>query len=160
MTESNATQVHDAEAGHGHAHEDHGGIGKYLVVFVALCILTMASFFTYSSYWPFDKHVAWAFMMAVSCTKAMLVVMFFMHLLWEANWKWVFTVPASCMSIFLVLMLVPDIGMRQNNGYGWYSFDRLKYTAAPLSEEEEGKLKKDVEEDIGQEHKPLVSPSH
>ena len=35
------------------------------------------------------------FMMAVSCTKAMLVIMFFMHLLWEANWKWVLTIPAS-----------------------------------------------------------------
>src|SRR5687767_3293813 len=67
---------------------NHGGVGKYLLVFAALCVLTGASFFTYSSYWPFGKHVAWAFMMAVSCTKAMLVIMFFMHLLWEANWKW------------------------------------------------------------------------
>jgi hypothetical protein len=75
------------------------------------------SFFTYSSYWPFGKHVAWVFMIAISCTKAMLVIMFFMHLLWEANWKWVLTIPASFMSIFLMLMLVPDIGMRQNNGY-------------------------------------------
>lgn len=125
---------HD-HAAHDDHHANHGGIGKYLAVFVALCVLTGASFFTYSSYWPFDKHVAWAFMMAVSCTKAMLVVMFFMHLLWEANWKWVFTVPASCMSIFLVLMLVPDIGMRQNNGYSRYSFSRLKYTPLPPAEE-------------------------
>ena len=51
-------------------------------------------------------------MMAISCTKAMLVIMFFMHLLWEANWKWVLTIPATFMSIFLMLMLVPDIGWR------------------------------------------------
>jgi cytochrome c oxidase subunit 4 len=106
-------------------------------VFVALCVLTGASFFTYSEAWPFkdDKHVTWAFMMAVSCTKAMLVIMFFMHLLWEANWKWVLTVPASCMSIFLLLMLVPDIGMRQNNGFGWYSYQRLMFTALPSAVE-------------------------
>ena len=78
----------------------HGGVGKYLIVFAALIVLTGASFFTYTHYWPFkeDKHVTWAFMMAVSCTKAMLVIMFFMHLLWEANWKWVLTIPAAAVS--------------------------------------------------------------
>ena len=111
----------------------HGGVGKYLLVFVALCVLTGASFFTYSELWPFkeEKQVTWAFMMAVSCTKAMLVIMFFMHLLWEANWKWVLTIPASFMSIFLMLMLVPDIGWRQNNGFARYSDDRLHYAAEP-----------------------------
>jgi cytochrome c oxidase subunit 4 len=111
----------------------HGGVGKYLLVFVALCVLTGASFFTYSDLWPFkeEKQVTWAFMMAVSCTKAMLVIMFFMHLLWEANWKWVLTIPASFMSIFLMLMLVPDIGWRQNNGFARYSDDRLIYAAEP-----------------------------
>jgi cytochrome c oxidase subunit 4 len=118
---------HGAEGGHA----EHGGVGKYLLVFAALCVLTGASFFTYSPYWPFGKHVAWAFMMAVSCTKAMLVVMFFMHLLWEANWKWVLTVPASFMSIFLLLMLVPDIGMRQDTGYANYSYERRLYAAEP-----------------------------
>jgi cytochrome c oxidase subunit 4 len=54
-----------------------------------------------------------------------------MHLLWEANWKWVLTIPASFMSIFLMLMLVPDIGWRQNNGYARYSTERLLYAADP-----------------------------
>ncbi|HEY4232753.1 MAG TPA: cytochrome C oxidase subunit IV family protein [Lacipirellulaceae bacterium] len=111
------------------AHEEHGGNGKYIAVFFALCILTTASFFTYSSYWPFNKEVARAFMLAVSCTKAMLVIMFFMHLYWEANWKWVLTIPASFMSIFLMLMLVPDVGMRIYNGYEGYSRERWTYAA-------------------------------
>lgn len=128
--------VPDAEPGHnGHDDADHGGVGKYLLVFAALCVLTGASFFTYSSFWPFDKHVAWAFMLAVSCTKAMLVIMFFMHLLWEANWKWVLTIPASCMSIFLMLMLVPDIGWRQDNGYSSYSAERWLYAPEPAAAE-------------------------
>ncbi len=116
----------------GH-HDDHGGIGKYLLVFVCLCLLTGASFFTYSSYWPFHDtpQVGWAFMMAVSCTKAMLVALFFMHLLWEANWKYVLTIPAMFMSLFLVLMLVPDVGMRMNNGFARYSEERLLHTASP-----------------------------
>jgi cytochrome c oxidase subunit 4 len=100
-----------------HAHEGdhgHGGVGKYLLVFAALCGLTTMSFLTYSSFWPWrnEPQVGWAFMMAVSCTKAMLVVLFFMHVLWEANWKYVLTIPAAMMAIFLAIMLVPDIGMR------------------------------------------------
>jgi len=98
------------------AHDDHahGGIGKYIAVFVALCFLTTMSFLTYSPAWPWrdQPQVGWAFMMAVSCTKAMLVVLFFMHVWWEANWKYVLTIPAAMMALFMVIMLAPDIGMR------------------------------------------------
>jgi cytochrome c oxidase subunit 4 len=115
---------------HGDGHDDHGGVGKYVQVFLALCVLTGASFFTYSTYWPFQNtpSVGWAFMMAVSCTKALLVMLFFMHLKWEADWKYVLTIPASVMSIFLVLALVPDIG-RRVNGFYPYSGERLNYVA-------------------------------
>lgn len=100
-----------------HAHDEehgHGGIGKYLLVFLALCGLTTMSFLTYSPAWPWrdQPQVGWAFMMAVSCTKAMLVVLFFMHVFWEANWKYVLTIPAAMMAIFLTIMLVPDVGLR------------------------------------------------
>jgi cytochrome c oxidase subunit IV len=109
--------AHDDHAAHAHesGHDQgHGGIGQYLLVFLALCGLTTMSFLTYSSFWPWrdQPHVGWAFMMAVSCTKAMLVVLFFMHVFWEANWKYVLTIPAAMMAIFLALMLVPDVGMR------------------------------------------------
>lgn len=106
----------DVAAGHlaGHGDESHGGLVQYLAVFAALCFLTTMSFFTYSSYWPWrdEPQVGWAFMMAVSCTKALLVVLFFMHVLWEANWKYVLTIPAAMMAIFLAVMLIPDIGLR------------------------------------------------
>jgi cytochrome c oxidase subunit 4 len=69
-------------------------------------------------------------MMAVSCAKALLVILFFMHLLWEANWKYVLTIPASMMSIFLLLMLVPDIGRRTTK----YSEERWLYAAEPQPE--------------------------
>jgi len=107
---------HAREAGPGEhgSHGEHGGLGKYLLVFLALCGLTTMSFFTYSSAWPWrdQPQVGWAFMMAVSCTKAMLVILCFMHVWWEANWKYVLTIPAAMMALFLGIMLVPDVGMR------------------------------------------------
>lgn len=102
---------------HGHAdHGHHGGLWLYIYVFFALCVLTGASFFTYSDAWPFhhpgQEWVGWTFMMAVSCTKALLVIMFFMHVKYEKSWKYVLTIPTAMMAVFLVLMLVPDVGMR------------------------------------------------
>ena len=130
-----APDEHEPVGYDSHEEISHGGIGKYLVVFVALCALTMCSFLTYFDFWRdnVSTQASRALMMAVSCTKAMLVIMFFMHLLWEANWKWVLTIPATFMSIFLMLMLVPDIGWRQNNGFAHYSRERLLYAADPPS---------------------------
>ena len=107
----------------------HGGLRKYVAVAIALAVLTTASFLTYFPFWDqyVPDNVSRAFMMAVSCAKAMLVMMFFMHLLWEANWKYVLTIPATMMSVFLVLMLVPDIGRRVDH----YSQERLRHAAVP-----------------------------
>ncbi|MGC4003460.1 MAG: cytochrome C oxidase subunit IV family protein [Pirellulales bacterium] len=112
---------HDHDHGHAshddHGHDDHGGLAKYIYVFIALCVLTGMSFLTYSDYWPWrgTPKIGHAFMIAVSCTKAMLVILFFMHVKYEANWKYVLTIPAGLMSIFLVLMLVPDIYYRNEH---------------------------------------------
>lgn len=118
---------HTDDHGHDDGEHGHGGTGKYWAVFFALCILTSASFFTVSDYWPFKDtpSIGWAFMMAVSCTKAMLVILCFMHMWWEANWKYVLTIPAAMMSVFLVLMLVPDVGLRTRK----YSEERIIFAA-------------------------------
>jgi cytochrome c oxidase subunit 4 len=134
MTDHAAENDDHLPVGHdSHDEMAHGGVGKYIAVFVALCLLTLCSFLTYFPFWR--EHIpvpaSRSLMMAVSCTKAMLVIMFFMHLLWEANWKWVLTIPASFMSIFLMLMLVPDIGWRINNGYARYSEERWLYASNP-----------------------------
>lgn len=119
---------------HAHdGHDSHGGLGKYGVVFVFLCLLTMCSFLTTQEWWPFDKAPTWIFMMGVSCVKAMLVILFFMHLLWEANWKFVLTIPAAMMSLFLVLMLIPDIG----NRFSVYSEERQIYSAEVVDHAED-----------------------
>lgn len=130
------THTHDDDHDHGdatHAGHEHGGTGKYWAVFVALCILTMFSFLTYFPIWyeSIPVPVSRAFMMAVSCLKALLVMSFFMHLIWEANWKYVLTIPAGLMSIFLMLMLVPDVGCR----YPKYTEPRLIHAADPDTRE-------------------------
>jgi cytochrome c oxidase subunit IV len=113
----------------GYAQHEHGGTGKYWVVFGLLCALTTLSFLTYFDWWHamFSIEVSRALMMAVSCAKAMLVIAFFMHLIWEANWKYVLTIPAAFMSVFLICMLVPDIGFRTQK----YSDARWQHAAIP-----------------------------
>jgi cytochrome c oxidase subunit 4 len=114
-------------ADHTHDEHSHGGAALYLFVFVLLCMLTTGSFLTFFDFWNthIPKNVSRAFMMAISCAKAMLVILFFMHLKWEANWKYVLTIPAAMMSVFLVLMLVPDVGCRYNH----YTEERLQRAA-------------------------------
>jgi cytochrome c oxidase subunit 4 len=57
-----------------------------------------------------------------------------MHLEWEANWKWVLTVPASLMSMLLVFALVPDIGRRMR----YASHERMVYAAETPAGEKHG----------------------
>ena len=140
-------QTHDSpdenseHADDDHGHDDHGGTAKYLVVFGSLIVLTVISFWLgNSSIKETAPQVAWAGMMAVSCAKALLVMLFFMHLIWEANWKYVLTIPASLMSLFLVLALVPDVGLRTHR----YNLRRWTHASEPNtpvhveSEEEDG----------------------
>ena len=95
----------------GHAEHDHGPV--FFQVFIGLLILTAMSVAVGTFLMGrINPLVAWSMMMAISCMKALLVISFFMHLRWEANWKYVLTIPASIMSIFLVLMLVPDVLQR------------------------------------------------
>lgn len=123
---SDHAQQDSAAAAHD---EHHDSTATYIAVFVTLCILTAGSFLTTSEWWTsrVADPASWAFMMAVSCCKAMLVILFFMHLKHEANWKYVLTIPAGFMSIFLVLMLVPDVGWRTDR----YSNERWRDAAKP-----------------------------
>jgi len=138
--------------GHPHgANHPPSGVSVYVMVAVALVFLTACSYWTYTPLWPFGESVAikrlW--MMAVSCTKAMLVILFFMHLKWEANWKWVVTIPASMMSLLLILALVPDIGRRMRHA----SHERLTYAAEQPEREakgEPGTALRDIEHQVGE----------
>ena len=116
----------------GHDEPGHGSTRKFLTVFLGLLILTAVSFAVGSNEAIMSTpQIGWTIMMAVSCAKAMLVMLFFMHLKWEANWKYVLTLPASIMAVFLLLMLFPDIMYRTHR----YSANRWLYAATPVTEE-------------------------
>jgi cytochrome c oxidase subunit 4 len=121
------------EGDHGHSHT-----GQYFAVFVALCVLSAMSFLTYTDFWRSNFPVAAGrtFMMAVSCTKAMLVILFFMHVKYEASWKYVLTIPPAIMAVFLMLALVPDIGLRDRK----VSPERRARMASVQSEDAEIKV--------------------
>jgi cytochrome c oxidase subunit IV len=154
--------MHDASHSadvHKHQHADHG-IAKYVYVFLALCVLTGASFFTYSNLWPWhdQPQVGRTFMMAVSCTKAMLVILFFMHLKYEADWKYVLTIPASIMSLLLIMALVPDVGLRMRT----YSPERREHAAQSRAQfeklQEKVKALEPVHDTSG--HEPAAAAAH
>jgi cytochrome c oxidase subunit 4 len=129
MTDHSAAHAEDDDLEATHEHQSPGGLAKYLTVFVALLVLTAISFAVGNSQSLRENSpaVMWAMMMAVSCAKAMLVILFFMHLIWEANWKYVLTIPASLMSVFLLLMLIPDVGRRTET----YSNQRWLHAPRP-----------------------------
>jgi cytochrome c oxidase subunit 4 len=100
----------------------------FVLVFLMLCVLTGISFWVANSYLMENKVVGWTAMMLVSVAKALLVILFFMHLWWERAWKYILTIPALFMGILLVLLLVPDVGYR----YLTYSKDRRENAPKPV----------------------------
>jgi cytochrome c oxidase subunit 4 len=128
MSDHDVANSDATEAEHEQPHgEHHGSMKLFVGVFILLLFLTTCSFLAANSFLMNTPSVGWAVMMSISCAKAALVICFFMHMLWEASWKFVLTIPASMMSIILVLMLVPDIGRRTH----YYSESRWRYAAEP-----------------------------
>jgi cytochrome c oxidase subunit 4 len=119
---------------HDHDHEhDHGRI--YIQVFIGLLICTGISagigWMISEGMFEGKELLGWGIMLSVSSVKALLVISFFMHLKWEKGmWKWVLTIPASIMSLFLMVMLVPDIGRRTH----YYTDERLDRAAYEIVE--------------------------
>jgi cytochrome c oxidase subunit 4 len=81
---------------------------NYRLIFIVLVICSILSF-------VFDKismtpGVTLVLVMAVACTKATCVMMYFMHLKFEGNWKYVLLAPTTILAIGLPVALFPDIG--------------------------------------------------
>ncbi len=82
---------------------------NYLSVFFALCCFTALS--VVFDVLKFEKPVTIVLVLAVAIAKAMCVMMFFMHLKFEGNWKYVLLAPTTILAIGLPLALMPDIGV-------------------------------------------------
>ena len=122
---------HDINAEHHDDHDHHNHSATYWKVFFGLMICTAIStvvgIMISNGVFDGNELSGWGIMITVSCVKAFLVITFFMHLKWEVGtWKWVLTVPASIMSLFLILMLVPDVGLRTHH-YTDERSDRAAY---------------------------------
>ena len=117
-----------AEQQHEHESPVKSYTGIFIVVFAMLCALTGLSFWIANSYLMENRIVGWGAMMAVSVSKALLVVLFFMHLWWERMWKYALTVPALIMGVLLVMLLVPDVGFR------WDTYSKERRSYAPQAQ--------------------------
>jgi cytochrome c oxidase subunit IV len=96
---------HESAHSHG-AHDTHHV--NYLAVFGTLCVCTALSVVFDALTLP--KAVLIVLVMAVASAKALCVMMFFMHLKFEGNWKFVLLAPTTILAIGLPLALFPDIG--------------------------------------------------
>lgn len=123
MNHSDQTSDTDAST---HAAKDRKPF--FAMVFVMLLALTAMSFWVANSHLMENPTTGWTAMMAISAAKAMLVILFFMHLWWEKSWKYILTVPVTIIGVVLVLLLIPDVG----NRFATYSKTRQAAAPEPL----------------------------
>ena len=91
-----------------HEHDSHNT--PYFAVFIVLCICTAIS--AAADYIDLKNHViVIVIVMSVACAKALFVMLYFMHLKFEGNWKFVLLAPTVILAIGLPLALLPDIGV-------------------------------------------------
>lgn len=81
---------------------------NYLAIFFVLCGCTALS--VIFDVLHMSKPVTIVLVLAVACAKALCVMMFFMHLKFEGNWKFVLLAPTTILAIGLPLALYPDVG--------------------------------------------------
>jgi len=81
---------------------------NYLAIFFVLCGCTALS--VIFDVLHMSKPVTIVLVLAVACAKALCVMMFFMHLKFEGNWKFVLLTPTTILAIGLPLALYPDVG--------------------------------------------------
>ena len=92
----------------GHEHHSHGR--TYLLVFCALCVFTLMSIG--ADYLQMaNKNILRAIILAVATSKALCVMMYFMHLKFEGAWKYLLLAPTFILAATIPFALAPDIGM-------------------------------------------------
>ncbi len=100
-----------------HEHDSHHV--NYLAILIALCVLTalsvafdLADIRDTATSMGLNGTIVLAFcVLAVSVAKASCVMLFFMHLKFERNWKYVLLAPTTILALGLPLALLPDVGV-------------------------------------------------
>ena len=81
---------------------------NYMNIFWALAVLTVIEVGVV--YLPASKLMIGFLLVALACTKAALVAMYFMHLKFERAWKYLLLAPTIIIAAALPVALRPDIG--------------------------------------------------
>jgi cytochrome c oxidase subunit 4 len=92
--------------------ESHGpGVRAYLVIFAALALFTLVSFFAnyFARNGTITVHQSFVIILGVAIVKACLVGAYFMHLI--ADWRKLYylLVPAFILGTMMMIVLLPDI---------------------------------------------------
>src|SRR5690349_12519385 len=100
----------DSHATHDHAgHPEHDV--KYIYVFAALCVFTLLSILADGAGKLGMPHaLVMVAVLAIATAKALSVMLYFMHLKFERNWKYVLLAPVTILAIGVPLALLPDVG--------------------------------------------------
>lgn len=99
-----------APSSDGHDHEEHHSHGKtYFMVFLALCVFTGMSIVADLLHLS-NKNVLRAIILAVATSKALCVMLYFMHLKFERAWKYLLLAPTFILAATIPFALIPDIG--------------------------------------------------
>jgi cytochrome c oxidase subunit 4 len=93
-----------AHAAHDHAQEER----RYIVVFVWLAVLTAVEIGL--TYVPISKFAIGAGLVLLAATKAVLVALYYMHLVNEKRTLAYIALTPMVLCVFLVFMLLPDLG--------------------------------------------------
>ncbi len=123
-------------AGEHAAHEEHHPHVNYWLIFILLCILTGVSALAdkLSDWNVLHKGILLTFIvLAVACAKALFVMMYFMHLKFEGQWKFVLLAPTIVLAMAIPAALMPDIGSH------YYDYDVPQTRAARHESEEAGR---------------------
>jgi len=89
-------------------HESH--LATYFSVFMVLCVCTVVSVVADVVHFAPHKVVV-VIVMAVAVTKALCVMMYFMHLKFERAWKYLLLAPTIILATAIPFALAPDVGM-------------------------------------------------
>jgi cytochrome c oxidase subunit 4 len=89
----------------------HASVKTYLLVFLALAVLTGGTVLL--SYAGFSHNTAVVLAILIATTKCTLIGAFFMHLKWESKGIYALLFTALFFVAVLILAVIPDIGIIQ-----------------------------------------------
>lgn len=98
---------HAHGAAHDHEYHSHGKL--YFSIFLALCALTLISIAADLIHIP-NRALLIGIVFAVAVSKALCVLLIFMHLKFERAWKYMLLAPTLILASTIPFALTPDIG--------------------------------------------------